>query len=284
MYKVKHKADGTVERCKARLVAKGFTQQLGVDYIETFSPVARITTIRTLLAVSVHKGWFIHQLDVNNAFLHGDLNEEVYMVLPPGFQSSKMNQVCKLSRSLYGLKQASRQWNAKLTAALNNIGFSQAKSDPSLFTKQGPHYFAALLVYDDDIVIASDSMEVINNLKKFLDASFKIKDLGELSYFLGIEAVRREEGLYLNQRKYVLDILKDSGFLLCKPASTPITPSSKLAKDDSPLLEDAAPYRRLVGRLLYLTATRPDISYAVQQLSQFVGCPTEFHLVAAHRC
>lgn len=153
-----------MERCKARLVAKGFTQQLGVDYIETFSHVARITTIRTLLALAIHKGWFIHQLDVNNAFLHGDLHEEVYMSLPPGFQSGEKNQVCKLSRSLYGLKQASRQWNAKLTTALLSIGFSQAKSDPSLFTKAGSNCFAALLVYVDDIIIASDNMEAIYRL------------------------------------------------------------------------------------------------------------------------
>lgn len=126
-------------------------------------------------------------------------------------------------------------------------------------------------------------MKAIITLKEFLDASFKIKDHGEISYFLGIEVIRRKEGLYLNQRKYVLDILKDSGFLLCKAALTPVALGTKLAKNDSSLLQDATPYKRLVGRLLYFTSTSPDISFVVQQLSQFVGCPTKLHLVATHR-
>lgn len=163
------------------------------------------------------------------------------------------------------------QWNAKLTTALCSISFIQAKYE---FIKQGTHYFASLLVYVDDIIIVSDNMDAIDDLKRFLDRSFKSKDLGEINYFLGIEVSRRGEGLYLNQRKYALDILKESGFLLCKAAPTPIAHGSKLAKDDSHLLTDVGPYRRLEGKLLYLTATRPDISYDVQQLSQFVGCPT----------
>lgn len=146
-----------------------------------------MTTIRTFLAIAVAKGWYIHQLDINNAFLHGDLNEEVYMVLPPGFQSDKPQQVCKLLRSLYGLKQASRQWNSKLSAALLSIGFIQAQSDPSLFTKVTSEYFIAILVYVDDIVVASSAMGPIDDLKLFLDKAFKIKDLGTLNYFLGIE-------------------------------------------------------------------------------------------------
>lgn len=196
VFKIKYNANGSIERYKARLVAKGYTQQLGVDYIETFSQVARITTIRTLLAVDVAKGWFIHQLDVNNAFLHGDLNEEVYMKLPPGFQSQQANQVCKLNRPLYGLKQASRQWNAKLTTTLLGMGFSLAKSNPSLFTQSSEH-FIAILIYVDDLIITSSSLDCIRQMKQFLDTKFKIKDLGCLKYFMGIEAYRDEKGLHI---------------------------------------------------------------------------------------
>lgn len=216
VYKVKLNVDDPVEWHKARLVAKGYTQQLDIDCLETFSPLARLTTIRTFLVVVVSKAWHIHQLDINNAFLHGDLNEEVYMVLPPGFESSKPNQVCGLLRSLYGLKYASRQWNAKLTTALLQVGFRQSKADPSLFTKGDGDNFTALLVYVDDILFASASIDSIQTLKAFLDDTFKIKDLGTLGYFLGIEAHMTTDGLNLCQRKYALDILQEAGFLDCK--------------------------------------------------------------------
>ncbi|XP_019161170.1 PREDICTED: uncharacterized protein LOC109157786 [Ipomoea nil] len=254
-----------------------------MEYIETFSPVARMTTIRTFLAVAASKAWHVHKLDIDNAFLHGDLDEEVYMVLPPGFQGEKPNQVCKLLRSLYDLKQASRQWNAKLTATLLRDGFKQAAVDPSLFTKGIGRDYIALLIYIDDILVASSELTNIQQIKESLDEAFKIKDLGVLGYFLGIEAKVTTAGLNLCQRKYALDILNDAGFINCKPMSTPMVPGSHLSQHDGTPLNDPGSYRHLIGRLLYLTATKPDITYAVHRLSQFVSSPTDIHMAAAHR-
>ncbi|XP_019158351.1 PREDICTED: uncharacterized protein LOC109155080 [Ipomoea nil] len=242
-----------------------------------------MTTIRTFLAVAESQKWNIHQMDINNAFLHGDLDEEVYMVLPPGFQAEKLNQVCKLTRSLCGLKQASRQRNSKLTTALLSYDFKQSSADPSLFTRGNGNQFIALLVNVDDILVASGMMAFIQELKNSPNAAFKIKDLGSLGYFLGMEAKISENGLNICQRKYALDILNDTGFLDCKPINTPMMPGSLLSNNDGTPLSDPSSYQRLIGRLLYLTATRLDITYDVHHLCHFVSAPTDRHMAASHR-
>ena len=185
------------------------------------------------------------------------------MTLPPGFVVDQPNQVCKLQKSLHGLKQASRQWNAKLTTALLDQGFVQAPSDSSLFTKQHSHTFIALLVYVDDVIIASDDLSQIALIKSFLYDQFHIKDLGPLKYFLGLEISRSSSGINLCQRKYALDLLADTGCLNSKPVSTPIPANSHISKSGSPPLLDVTAYRRLIGRLLYLTNTRPDLSFVL---------------------
>lgn len=204
-------------------------------------------------------------------FFHGDLNEEVYMTLTQGFSSSNSkltNPLCRLNKSLYGLKQSSRQWNHKLTTILLSPGFKQSQADHSLFTRNSDSIITILLVYVDDVVLTGNSLEDINSVKQLLDAKFIIKNIGELRFFLGQEIARSKDGIILNQRKYALDLLQDSGNLATKPAGTPSDPSIKLSNEDSPPYQDESYYRRLIGRLLYLTTTRPDISYAVQQLSQ----------------
>lgn len=172
VYKIKHNADGTIEQHKARLVAKGYTQQEGVDFLDTFSPVAKLTTVRLLLALAATQKWDLQQLDMDNVFLHGDLHEEVYMELPPCLQPTFPNQVCHLNKSLYGLKQASRQWFAELSTFLTSIGLFSSTYDHSLFTKHHGSTFTALLVYVDDIILTGNSPSEIANVKRLLHQKF----------------------------------------------------------------------------------------------------------------
>ncbi|KAF5448203.1 hypothetical protein F2P56_028759 [Juglans regia] len=205
------------------------------------------------------------------------------MVMPPGFAKPNDTRVCKLNKSLYGLKQASRQWFFKFSTTLIAYGFVQSKSDYSLFTMISGSSFMALLVYVDDIVIASNDSSSVSALKSFLDSKFKLKDLGNLKYFLGLEVARSSTGISVCQRKYALELLSDSGLLAAKPAQSPMDQTCKLSKEDNNVLADPSSYRRLIGRLIYLTITRPDLSYAVNTLSQFLDQPCQSHLDAATR-
>jgi hypothetical protein len=210
VFKLKLHADGSIETHKARLVAKGYTQTEGIDYIDTFSLVVKMTTVRAFMAIATVQNWPLFQLDVNTAFLHGDLHEEVYMQPPPGLHLDQPDLVCKLQRSLYGLKQTSRQWNAKLTETLIASNYVQSKADYSLFTKKTDAGFTAILVYVDDLVMGGTDISEINKLKALLDHKFSIKDLGSLKYFLGFEVARSDKGISLCQRKYTLDLLQDT--------------------------------------------------------------------------
>ncbi|GKV43433.1 hypothetical protein SLEP1_g50721 [Rubroshorea leprosula] len=283
VYKIKYKPDGSIERYKARLVAKGFTQIEGLDYHETFAPVAKLVTVRVLLALASIRRWKLHQLDVNNAFLQGDLQEEVYMKIPQGFTCRNSNIVCRLRKSLYGLKQASRNWFEKFTNCLKATGFVQSLADYSLFTFTHNHSFIAVLIYVDDIIITGNDTTRINALKKYLHTKFSIKDLGPLKYFLGIEVACTTEGIVLSQRKYALDILTETGTIGARPSPFPMEQHHQLHSATGPLLSNPAQYRRLVGRLLYLTITRLDICYSVSILTQFMQNPRQEHHEAAMR-
>lgn len=203
------------------------------------------------------------------------------MLPPEGYTKAQPGQVCKLNKSLYGLKQASRQWNHELTKFLVNMGYTQSKHDYSLFVKVQGESFTAALVYVDDILITGNSPQEITTLKTALDDKFTIKDLGLAKYFLGIEICKTALGTHLNQRKYILDLLTDAGLTAAKPNPSPLPTNLKLSLDKGTPLSDPGAYRRLVGRLLYLTMTRPDISYVVQHLSQFVSSPKDVHMQAA---
>lgn len=193
--------------------------------------MAKLTTVRTLLAVAAAKHWHLHQLDVNNAFLHGQLDEDVYMSLPPGFSSKGESKVCKLHKSIYGLKQSSRQWFAKFSNALIDFGFVQSKADYTLFTRTTKDSFTALLVYVDDIIVASDNSDEVSKFIKLLNDRFQLKDLGKLKYFLGLEIARNELGISICQRKYALEILEDTGMLASKPVHFPMEPNVKFSKN-----------------------------------------------------
>ncbi|KAL5789565.1 hypothetical protein ACOSQ2_004453 [Xanthoceras sorbifolium] len=283
VFKIKHRSDGSIERYKARLVAKGFTQLEGIDYQDTFSPTAKIIYVRCLLALAASNGWSIHQLDVTNAFLHGDLSEEIYMSPPPGLRrQGEDNLVCRLHKSLYGLKQASRQWFAKFSEAICSAGYVQSRADYSLFTRKQGKSFTTLLIYVDDILITGNDPNSIAATKEFLHSNFRIKELGNLKYFLGIEVSTSKNGIFISQRKYALEIITDAGLLGAAPIDTPMEKGLKLS-DKSDLLKDSSQYRRLVGRLIYLTVSRPDITYAVHVLSRFMHQPRKLHMEAALR-
>ncbi|KAH9672540.1 protein kinase domain-containing protein [Citrus sinensis] len=283
VYKIKYQSDGTIERYKARLVAKGYTQTEGIDYHATFSPVAKLVTVRALLSLAAVKGWILEQLDVSNAFLQGDLEEEVYMQVPQGFSKQGEHLVCKLNKSIYGLKQASRNWFSKFSATIQQADFRQSKADYSLFVKTNAKFSTFVLVYVDDIIVAGNDAAEVSRIKDFLAQKLYIKALGKLKYFLGIEVARSSRGIFLSQRKYALDILKDAGLLAGRVSHFPMEQQLRLSSTDGDLLSNPSSYRRLVGRLIYLTVTRPDIVFAVHVLSRFMHEPRTTHMDAAIR-
>jgi hypothetical protein len=227
----KRRADGTLERYKARWVLRGFTQRPRVDYDETFSPVVKPATVRTVLSLALARSWPVHQLDVKNAFLHDRITETVYCCQPAGFvDSSRPDMVCRLNRSLYGLKQAPRAWHSRLAMFLVALGFVEAKSDTSLFIHLHGAETAYLLLFVDDIVITASSPSLLRRLVDALQREFPVKDLGVLHHFLGVTAEPRPSGLLLQQRQYTLDILERAQMSDCKPCSTPVDTQAKLSK------------------------------------------------------
>ncbi|XP_058004038.1 uncharacterized mitochondrial protein AtMg00810-like [Hevea brasiliensis] len=202
---------------------------------------------------------------------------------PPGLRRQGENRVCRLHKSLYGLKQASRNWFSTLSNVLQEGGYTQSKADYSLFTKVNASSITVILIYVDDILLTGNDEQEINRLKSYLLQHFHIKDLGDLKYFLGIEFSRSNQGIFMSQRKYALDVLHDAGLTGAKPEKFPMEQNCKLDLDDNEKLHDATKYRRLVGRLIYLTVTRPDIVYSVRVLSQFMHEPCKSHWNAAIR-
>ncbi|CAN1338667.1 Retrovirus-related Pol polyprotein from transposon TNT 1-94 [Linum perenne] len=287
IFTIKYNSDGSIERYKARLVARGFTQSYGIDYQETFAPVAKLNTVRVLLSLAVNEDWPLFQMDVKNAFLNGDLAEEVYMTIPEGVNhggKGGLNPVCKLEKALYGLKQSPRAWFEKFANTVKSEGYYQCQTDHTMFVRHRDRgRLTILIVYVDDIIVTGSDKEEICRLKKKLAEEFELKDLGEMRYFLGMEIARSDKGLIMSQRKYVIDLLTETGMLGCKPAETPMLPNVKFDKTGEAKLADRGRYQQLVGKLIYLSHTRPDITYAVGLVSQFMHEPTEEHWEAVLR-
>ncbi|XP_031251236.1 uncharacterized protein LOC116109144 [Pistacia vera] len=257
-----------------------------------------MVTVRLVLGIASMKNRPLFHLDVDNAFLQGDLQEDIYMQVPQGFSNHHdKSLVCKFHKSLYGLKEASRAWNTKLTNALLPNGFFQSPADHSFFYKRNHNQIMLLLVYVDDLVITGSDSMLIAETKALLHSNFKLKDLGSLKYFLGFEVARSSKGICLCQRKYALELVADYGLAAGKPASIPLNPQFKFTTMDFDKafpttsashqqglpLDDHTVYQKLVGKLLYLCLTRPDITFAVHLLSQFMHNPKDSHLHAALR-
>ena len=287
VFKKKSDAEGNVERYKARLVAQGFAQRYGQDYDETFCPVVRFESVRTVIALAAKYGLKLHQMDITTAFLNGDLKESIYMKQPEGYTvKGKEKFVCKLKKSLYGLKQSPRCWNEALDKHLKKMGFEQANSDPCIYTASGGELFL-IAVYVDDIILAGRSDQRMKEVKDAIAGKFTVKDLGELHHFLGVKVIQNKESnsIWIGQETYARELIKKFKMEESNAVSTPIQLGSNLVKaveeDD---MFDQEIYQSAVGSLLYLsTRTRPDISYAVSSVARFTSKPTKQHWTAVKR-
>ena len=287
----KHKVDenGTVERYKARLVAQGCTQRYGLDYEETFSPVVRFESVRSIIALGALHRMKLHQMDVSTAFLHGELTDEVYMRQPEGFvEPNKELLVCHLNRSIYGLKQSPRCWNQALDKRLKEMGFQQTAGDPCLYVLSRPEQAVFIVaVYIDDIILGTRDESKLAAIKNELSQTFEMKDLGQLHHFLGVKVIQDQStgAIWIGQPSYTDRLLQKFGMTECKSVKSPVNPDVKLmpieSSDDichQPL------YQAAVGGLLYLsTKTRPDIAFAVGSVARFSAKPSKEHWTALKR-
>lgn len=282
VYRLKTNPDGSINKYKARLVVKGFSQRQGTEYSETYSPVAKLGTIRTIISIAAEERMHLTQFDVSTAFLYGDLEETIYIKQPEGFEDGT-ERVCRLKRSLYGLKQSPRCWNKCFGQFLTDLGFKASEADPCLFIRERKGRKLLIALYVDDGLIASTHQQDSEMFIKELKEKFKIT-VGEVSCFLGLEIeCHRDNSITVSQKGYARKILKRFGFDECKPVATPMLKDSRLQNPEDDKISDF-PYRQAVGALMYLMlGTRPDLAYSVGFLSRTLENPSSDDIVRVKR-
>lgn len=293
VFRTKRDANGQVLRYKARLVAKGFTQVEGIDFHETFAPVAKFTTIRCMVALGAALDLVIHQMDVKTAFLNPFLKEDIYMDQPKGFEQVQHKHLkCKLRKTIYGLRQSGREWYMDIQALFTSEGFIRSYADHSLFVKQTSEYILIVIVYVDDLIMMANNMETMDHLKHRLEKEYNMTDLGELHHCLGIEFKRDRVArtITLSQKHFIQEVLERFGMQDCKPIGTPLDANSKLVKltDEEFKQYDeqmqGIPYKQAVGALMYImVGTRPDLAFAQSVVSQHMSRPGPMHWAVVKR-
>ncbi|GJX27380.1 retrovirus-related pol polyprotein from transposon TNT 1-94 [Tanacetum coccineum] len=284
IYKVKLDEYGDVLKNKARLVAKGYRQEEGIDFEESFAPVARIEAIRIFIANAATKNMIIYQMDVKTAFLNGDLQEEVFVSQPEGFEDQENpTHVYRLKKALYGLKQAPRAWYDTLSKFLMANNFFKGAVDPTLFTRKSGKHILLVQIYVDDIIFASTDLNACNIFSKEMSSKFQMSMMGQMSFFLGLQVSQSPGGIFINQAKYALETLKKYGMDLSDPVDTPMVDRLKLDEDLMGTPVDQTRFRGMVGSLMYLTASRPDLVFAVCMCARYQAKPTKKHFEAIKR-
>ncbi|GKD75835.1 retrovirus-related pol polyprotein from transposon TNT 1-94, partial [Tanacetum coccineum] len=279
VFKNKLDENGVVSRNKARLVAQGYNQQEGIDFDETYAPVARLESIRILLAYACAHDFKLFQMDVKSAFLNGFINEEVYVAQPPGFVDfEKPNHVFKLKKALYGLKQAPKAWYDRLKAFLLDHMYTMGLVDNTLFTKKKDSHIIIVQIYVDDIIFGSTCQDLCDDFSKIMHDEFEMSMMGELNFFLGLQIKQLEDGIFFNQSKYIKEMLKKFGLEDSKPIKTPMSSETKLTRDEDGESVEDTKYCGMIASLLYLTASRLDIMFNVCLCACFQKDPKTSHL------
>ena len=294
VFRIKRKSDGSIDKYKARLVARGFTQIYGVDYFDTYSPVAKMASFRAILAIAARHDWDIESFDFNGAYLNGTLNddEEIYMKEPPGYETQGEHSVKRLHKSLYGLKQAGRKWYEALSRALADLGFRASSADPGVFLAKIDKHTLILAIHVDDCALTGSSPELIAGYKHKFNDCYTLTDLGPIHWFLGIKITRDRAArtISLSQTSYIDSILARFGLSDAQPYGTPMIPGINYSREECPsdateaARMEKTPYREAIGSLMYASvATRPDITHAVSALSRFLDNPGSIHWEAVKR-